>query len=177
MSQLRTQIKHAKIAYQQYRYPGDLAAELLSSAAGPQLITKQRSLKIFQYLPYIAGGIAVMVAIGIYRQPVRTTPPGREIKISTVIKTPVETVRLAQLLDRLNTSQLPKISPTMPDVSLDVNAHVQDTLNRINSRVESALEVPLVSESMDTVKEVAMGFREVAFETWMQVMPQRKPGC
>ena len=157
MRNLRSTLDHGKAAYQATRYPGNLAAELLPARRG-----------MAWRLWIIPSAIAALLALTLWMQ--RPAPQN-----PTFVVKPDPN----QLISTGPTSR-----PSLTDLRgiqyalyvTQVRTGVEDAMSQLSNGVDAALDAPVVTDSVKTVRSVAGEIQELASVTWSQLKP-RSPGC
>jgi hypothetical protein len=154
-------IDRAKAAYGAVTYPGDLAAELLPTRRG----LGWRGAMMWA----IPAAVAAMVAVAVWphRPGAQKTEPtiakvAPERKVELVVATRPSLHELRGLQYSLYVTQ--------------VRSGVEDAMAQLGNGVDAALDAPVVTDSVATVKQVAGEIQELASVTWSQIKP-RGPGC
>ena len=60
---------------------------------------------------------------------------------------------------------------------MDMRSGMREAVLQLSGNVDGALEAPLVSDSVQTVRHVAGELQEFAMVTWSQLRPRKEPGC
>jgi hypothetical protein len=160
MSKLRTQLELLKAEYRSLKYRGNLAAELLADRRQAATTRKFRWL-----LPFVAGAMAAMVAITIYHH-----RPAADKVAPEVVKVIPPAPASNQLTWPQAVSQLDTVK--YEAYVSDMRTGVKDAVSQLQVNVDGALEAPLVSDSVATVRHMAGDLQEIAMVTWSQVRPR-----
>lgn len=163
MSALRDQLERAKAAYQAEQYPGDLAATVLS----PPYASGQRWRLMWALPPAIAALVALAVWM---RPPPRSTAPTGEPLVTVTPNTMPAVVDA----NRPTLRDVPRIQYAI--YVSQVREGMEDALGQLATRVDSALEAPVVTGSVNSVRQVAGELQDVASMTWEQIRPRPARG-
>jgi len=119
-------------------------------------------------MPLVLGAMAAMIAIVFW--PHRTAPvPIPQIAIVDPTHAAVPFVWPAKLT-RLH-------APHYETYVTDMRSGMREAVSQLSDNMDGALEAPLVSGSVQTVRHVAGELEEFALVTWSQLRPRRDPGC
>lgn len=166
MSELRKQLESAVSDYRATGYDGDLAAELLRKP----MKMPATALIWRRFLPLVMGAMAAMIAIVFWQYRVSHAPS--QLQIVQQLPTPSAAVPLVwpAKLTRLH-------APPYVSYVMDMHSGMREAILQLSGNVDGALEAPLVSDSVQTVRHVAGELQEFAMVTWSQLRPRKEPGC
>lgn len=163
MSQLRTRLEAAKSAYASATYGGDLAADVLGAAP--------RSNPWRMRLLWLApAAVAAVMAMAVWprqgstpqRPPVAITTPGISIQPATSVSVTRPTLEFQPLHVNMYV--------------MEVRSGMEDAIGSLTNGVDTALQAPVVTESVQSVRHVAGELQDFAAVTWEQLKPRASRG-
>ena len=162
MSNLRNQLDDAKAEYRSAKYGGDLAAELLKErrAAGDR-----PSMRLRWILPLLTGAIAALVALVLWWPRPVSKPP------VVILPAPQPAVRPIDWESTMTGL------PSMPvgRVVSDMGTGMREAVAQIGQNVNGALDAPVITGGVATMRHVAGELQEFASVTWDQLRPRTGP--
>lgn len=163
MSQLRTRLEAAKSTYASATYGGDLAADVL----GAMPRSNPWRARVLWLAP---AAVAAMMAVVMWPRHGGTPQrPSVEIGKSTVAIGPAPTMSV--------TRPTLEFQPLRVDMYvMEVRSGMEDAIGSLTNGVDTALQAPVVTESVQSVRHVAGELQDFAAVTWEQLKPRASRG-
>ena len=165
MSDLRKQLDSAAAEYRTMKYPGDLSTRLLD----PHLRLRPASPLWWRFAPLVTGAIAALVAVAVWQHRPTSVKPLEQV-VHLPVAPATTTVALTNPFERLHGVRY-EIYVT------EMRSGMREAVSQLSDNVDVALDAPLVTDSVKSVRHVAGELQEFALVTWSQLRPRREPGC